>query len=137
MTCTYSFEYMKFFALQQESYHRHRVRAGIPSMYKPLATVLQSLETFLRTRSTEAMQSTAASMVDIPCGAWSPTFRREAEQYIAGQHYMSEQDAAGNVYIAMRRDVAALPHAQRHGRTNSDGHTDVDRDGEERERVMS
>lgn len=87
----------------------------MPSLYKPISSVLQSLEVFLKTRSTEAMQAKTSTMTDVPCGAWSPTFRREAEAYISGQHYVAEEDGDGNLFIAMRRDAAALPHAQRRG----------------------
>ncbi|CAJ1459320.1 unnamed protein product [Effrenium voratum] len=95
----------------QESYHRHRLRAGITSLWQPMQSLLEELDLFMKTRATEARQDTCSPMVDVPCGAWSPTFRAEAAVYIDGGHYLAEKKDE-NIFLAMRRDVHSIPYAK-------------------------
>ena len=72
--------------------------------------LISSLETFLATSATEALQETASKLYDCPSGAWSDRYRKEAEMYIAGGHYISQEAEDGTVYVAMRQDIESLPH---------------------------
>lgn len=86
-------------------------------MRVPVQQMLGDLATFSKSRATEAADE-EGDFVDAPVGAWSSSYRALAEKYVAGKHFVTDADAHGNVYLAMREDPHSLKHAQQPGCTN-------------------
>jgi len=83
-------------------------RCAIQSLKKPMPELIASLETFLTARATEALQETSSKLCDFPSGAWSDRYRKEAETYIAGGHYISQESEDGTVYVASTLKINSI-----------------------------
>ena len=93
----------------QESFHKNRLRPGLNGLRQPLSDLVKQLSLFFQSRANEATQLTGA-LCDVPCHAWSPSYRASAQLYLASGKYLAEKDNLGNLYVGMRTNPDSLAH---------------------------
>lgn len=93
----------------QESFHKNRLRPGLAGLRQPLLDLVKQLSLFFQSRANEATQLTGA-LYDVPCRAWSPSYRAAAQLYLSSGKYLAEKDNSGNLYVGMRTNPDSLAH---------------------------